>query len=498
MSENRTDLIAASAEEPGAFGVFFGHRKLPARYMLILSCCAIALIATLAPSGSAAAAKWTQRQLPPATPYEVKTQSGPTVSGVSCPTESLCVAAAGAGIDASGAFGIVAFSEAPGGGLAQWHVVALPAPGGAAENFTLSAISCASQNLCVAISDKGFIYASTEPTGAAATWSPTVIKGGFGMFDVSCPSASFCAVAGGKSGKVFTSTDPTSDAWQVSQLAGSPNLRGLSCGTPSLCIAIGGEGRIFVSTNPTGGASTWTEAGTPGGPAGLQGVSCASTLLCAAGNLSGDVLSSTDPSGGAGSWSEANAGTSMRITGLSCPTASRCVGVDDNGDVLTSSDPSGGSWRPEKLIPFARQPGESEQAPPNGLFAASCASTSLCTLVGSDGRIFTSTEPFGAPAEGPVEAPARPRTILLPIEWHVSKARHRRIRARARFYSPTKVRGFECKRDRGPYRPCHSPLGYWVAPGRHVLGVRAIGPTGLRGPAAAKHFRVSRSRAPGS
>ena len=82
----------------------------------------------------------------------------------------------------------------------------------------------------------------------------------------------------------------------MSQLAGSPDLRGVSCGTPSLCVAVGGEGRIFVSTDPTGGASTWEEAGTPGGPVGLQGVSCVSTLLCAAGNLSGDVLTSTDPS----------------------------------------------------------------------------------------------------------------------------------------------------------------------------------------------------------
>ena len=58
MSENQTDLIAASLEEPRAFGVIFGLRKLPARYTLILSCCAIALIATLAaPAGAAAAAK---------------------------------------------------------------------------------------------------------------------------------------------------------------------------------------------------------------------------------------------------------------------------------------------------------------------------------------------------------------------------------------------------------------------------------------------------------
>ena len=169
------------------------------------------------------------------------------------------------------------------------------------DSATPSAISCPSQTLCVAVgsvtdSNKGIIYVSTEPTGAAAAWSPMVIKEGRGLVDVSCPSASFCAVAGGKSGKVFTSTDPISGSWQVSELAGSPNLRGISCGTPSLCVAVGYEGRIFVSTDPTGGASTWQEAGTPGGPGAMQGVSCVSTLLCAAGNLTGNVLTSADPS----------------------------------------------------------------------------------------------------------------------------------------------------------------------------------------------------------
>src|SRR5262249_48599569 len=44
----------------------------------------------------------------------------------------------------------------------------------------------------------------------------------------------------------------------------------------------------------------------------------------------------------------------------------------------------------------------------------------------------------------------------------------------------------------GPYRPCSSPLRYWTGQGWHALRVRAIGPTGLRGPAAIKHFCVKR------
>ncbi|MGA8746194.1 MAG: hypothetical protein WB507_10055 [Solirubrobacterales bacterium] len=478
--------------------------KLATKYALILPCCAIALLATIALAGAnaAAASSWTLRQLPP---ISDQAPIGPGLRGVSCPSESLCVAVGGADTEGGGA-GAVAFSQAPTGGLAKWHVGTLAAPAGEGEIRSLDAISCASQTLCVTVSGsgEGFIFVSTEPTGAAAAWSPTALDEGHGLDAVSCPSESFCAAVS-EGGKVLTSTEPAAGHWQSTQLAGSPDLRGVSCATASLCVAVGEEGQILVSTDPTGGASAWQETGTPGGPGALQGISCVSTLLCATGNLTGNVLTSTDPSGGSSSWKDVITPSSLRITGVACPTASRCVADDDNGDVLTSTDPSGGadSWHFENLVPFVRSAGENGTLPPlNGLFAASCASTSLCALTGSDGRIFTSTEPFQAPTEAPAEAVEhhrhrarlRPRTILLPVEWLISQAIHRRIRVHSRFRSPTRVRGFECKLDRGSYRRCHSPLRYWVSHGRHALRVRAIGPTGLRGPAALIRFRIGHFR----
>jgi len=172
------------------------------------------------------------------------------------------------------------------------------------------------------------------------------------------------------------------------------------------------------------------------------------------------------------------------------------VAVDNNGDVLTSTDSTGasGAWHFENLVPFTHEFG---QSPRNALFGVSCASTSLCALVGADGRIFTATDPFSPPADPGRrkrgrKVPRRPRTILVPTDdfWFNVRARQRHIRAKFRFYSPSKVRGFECKRGHGSYRRCRSPLRYWVGRGRHVLRVRAIGPTGLRGRPAIKHFRV--------
>jgi hypothetical protein len=457
--------------------------------------CILALAAIGAYTGSASAAKWTLQQLPPASP----------LSGVSCPSESLCVAVGG--------LDTLAFSQDPTGGAAKWHVVNpdypvgpgktcvegeahCPTPGG-----RLQAISCASPSFCVAASYEGFVYVSSDPTGGADAWTPAVVNDGTGnthLTAVSCPTSSFCAaVSGGYrvSGKMLTSTDPASGRWEVTQLGSPLDLRGVSCGTPTFCVAVAREGRIFISTNPTGGAAAWRAISTPGGLGDLEGVDCVSTLLCATGNLTGNILTSTNPADGT-AWRETNAGASVQITGVSCPTADQCVAVDNNGDVLTSSDPTGGAdtWHFENLVPFTPTEG-TERQPWNALFGASCASTSLCALVGIKGRIFTSTDPFSASSDSAGHrrrARKRPRTILVLAErfWKVAVTRHRRVRARFRFYSPTRTRGFECKRDRGRYRPCNSPLRYWAARGRHVLRVRAIGPTGLRGPAAIKHFRV--------
>jgi hypothetical protein len=217
-------------------------------------------------------------------------------------------------------------------------------------------------------------------------------------------------------------------------------------------------------------------------------------VLCAVGNMTGNILTTANPAGGGATWSEANAGGSVQVTGVSCPTAGACLAVDNNGDVMTSTDPTGGAgaWHFENLMPFT-----AEGQPHNALFGASCASTSLCALVAGEGRIFTSTEPFAAP-DPPAHnrgrrAKPRPKTVLVFAEkfWNITSSGHRRhVRARFRFYSPTKTAGFECKRDRHRYRRCRSPLRYWVKRGHHVLRVRAIGPTGLRGRAAKQRFCV--------
>lgn len=475
----------------------------------------IALVGVLAmPTASPAASKWTVRTLPPQPlPHSPGTHQV-VLRGVSCPSASLCVAV--------GALDTVAFSRSPTGGADRWHAVnptydeprqrcleeQQPEVSCYRPKGAIVAVSCPTERLCVAVGYEGSVYASKDPTGGANAWSVTDVNEGRNathLTSVSCPSASLCvAVSGGygeAAGRVLTSTDPASGRWRVTQLGGSPDLWGVSCATPSLCVAVGKEGRVFISSDPTGDASAWREVGSPT-PRDLFAVSCVSTLLCAAGDAGGNILTSTDPTE-KGAFAETNPTGSVQITGVTCPTTRRCVAVTNNADVLTSTDPTGGptSWTFENLVPFEADGTGAGIFVKNALFGVSCASTSLCVSVGANSRIFTATDPFAAPAPSSPRAPGkrirrRPQTILVFAEgfWTPTVTRKRRVKARFRFYSRDGVRGFLCKPGRRRWRRCHSPLRYWAPVGRHVLRVRAIGRTGLRGPVTSLRFAVQHPR----
>ena len=480
------------------------------RSALIATCCAVALVVAGGASvNDAAASKWTLRQLP-AKQLEGGYSNQAVLSGVSCPSDSLCVAV--------GVLDTVAFSRTPTGGADLWHVgyptydepkqscldeEGVPPSSCSFPRGSLDGVSCPTESLCVAVGYEGSVYVSTDPAGGAGTWSVTDVDEPGSprhLTAVSCSSVSLCVAVsggyGGGTGSVLTSTDPASGRWQAVRLGGAPDLRGVSCASPSLCVAVAKAGQIFVSADPTGGASTWRPAGSPT-PRDLFAVSCVADLLCASGDAGGNVLTSTDPAGGAG-FAATNADGSVQITGLSCPTTRGCVAVTNNADVLTSTDPTGGpgSWTFENLVPFEVDKSGANTFVNNALFGASCASTSLCALVGANSRVFIATEPFAEPAPSPDpgrRTRLRPRTILLFAEnfWKSTMTRRHRVKARFRFYSRDGARGFLCKPDRGHWRRCHSPLRYRVGIGRHRLRVRAIGRTGLRGPATGLRFEVS-------
>jgi hypothetical protein len=457
------------------------------------------LLALSIASDGIAASTWTKRQLP------VSVRQAPLFS-VSCPSTSLCVATGGGNTLAS-----TADPAGPGSG---WSVLY---PGGTTypNQSAIKGVSCPSPQLCVAVSLQGRILTSTNPTGGLGAWSITDLDPSgprTHLYGISCPSPTLCvAVAGGA--KILTSTNPTGGAaaWSETQLPGPLELRGISCYSPSFCVAVGDNGdsnrteptdlgQVLSSTDPLGGV--WQQVQTQGVPGNLFGVACPSPALCVSGNALGKLLVSTDPTGPASAWPLTDGGGTVQITDVDCPSVSRCVAADNNADVLTSTEPTGGpgNWTFENLMPYSETEGTFVS---NAMWGVSCPTISFCVIAAGDGQVFTSEDPFASPPTPGKRKPSgkrqsgpkRPRVRIAgrlstigPYEFS-----GRRFVARFRFYvKHGGANGYVCKIDQRPMRRCHSPVAFRVGHGRHHFRVRAIGWSGLRGPAAKAYLRVCR------
>lgn len=78
-------------------------------------------------------------------------------------------------------------------------------------------------------------------------------------------------------------------------------------------------------------------------------------------------------------------------------------------------------------------------------------------------------------------SPAAPETAIMKSAFN----QHTRT-ARFRFSSTVEASGFQCKLDKGEFKPCASPRAYkHLKPGRHTFRVRALAPSGLLDESAA-------------
>jgi hypothetical protein len=437
---------------------------------------------------------------------------------VSCPTTTFCAA--------SGTQNLIATSTDPTGGAAAWNTIyagegryestGIPV----ISNRQVQGVSCPSAGLCVAVTNLGQIYSSTDPTGPASAWNVAELKPtgrNIHLYGVSCPTESFCVAVAGRrvnTGKVFTTTDPTggADAWQEADLGEALDLRAVSCASTTLCVAVGANGEVVASRNPAGGAGAWSVVGSPGGGAVMQSIDCV-VGVCLTGNGGGNLFAAAEPLD-LGSWDEASGGGSVQVTGSACATSSACLAVDDNGDVIVSTDPTGPhpGWASTNVRPYTPEAEKQGSENANGLFGAACPSLELCVLVGSRGAILTNDEPF---ATAPLSTtggggqkskngarrkrgPRRPRAKIAHVSFYDASGNHqvavpRQVELRLRFYARGPVRRYECRIDRHRFRPCHSP-NRMTAGGRgiHSVSIRAVGATGLRGPVARTRFYIGR------
>ena len=163
----------------------------------------------------------------------------------------------------------------------------------------LTGVSCMSNSLCVAVDGNGDVITSRNPTAGPSAWAFARVEasppGGNGPTGISCASPLLCVAVETYGATVFTSRSPTGGvrAWTAARvdtgtLAAVGYRAAVACGSVSLCAeTIGGE--VLTSTHPTGGRHAWFATAVDAKNL-LAGVACASTSLCVGVDGAGNVI----------------------------------------------------------------------------------------------------------------------------------------------------------------------------------------------------------------
>jgi hypothetical protein len=143
-------------------------------------------------------------------------------------------------------------------------------------------------------------------------------------------------------------------------------VRGVSCPSTTLCVAVDAAGNALLSTNPTGGTAGWVTAhidtNTSRGCVGtgltcqppLVGVACPSVAQCLAVDFSGNVLSTTTP-GAPLPWTSTpiDGGGLNSLWGISCPTTAFCATVDGIAGHVITFNPTGSISPTSRSLPYS-------------------------------------------------------------------------------------------------------------------------------------------------
>lgn len=248
--------------------------------------------------------------------------------------------------------------------------------------YAITGVSCPTTTLCVAVDSTGQVFHSVKPLDGASAWSKpsrvdtaTQAGGAYAGFSgISCPTAKLCvAVDNAANGQVAYTTTPTgpSSSWHLVTVANNVTLSSVSCSSATLCV-IGGSAR-YVSITPTGAASTWKPAGTLSGTAAvIASLSCRSAKLCVGvgyGNAgAGLATAASTPTTGATAWAVTAIGSDPPAQGaglidsVSCPETNFCVAADTTSAVYTTSTPVRGGWSAAHALKKASQSTQSQLA----------------------------------------------------------------------------------------------------------------------------------------
>ncbi len=263
--------------------------------------------------------------------WKVQLKTVPEVDGaytdIACTSSKQCVAVGG--IDTGPVSGIGAVAHSTDGG-ATWATKSIPAA------FVLSGVSCPSATVCVAVG-----FASNEESAvllktvnAARTWTQQALPSGVGrLTDVACGSTTHCTAVGDSSGggPVIVATGD-GKKWKIEPLPAALSaqsfLLAITCPTSTVCEAaggvFGGAGVLIVTRNA---GAKWAIQKVPASAGQLNGIACASAQKCDAVGLtpSQTAAVAVHTSDGGSHWTSQRLPAGVgSLTSVSCPSATTC------------------------------------------------------------------------------------------------------------------------------------------------------------------------------
>ena len=214
----------------------------------------------------------------------------------------------------------------------------------------------------------------------------------YGLYSVSCPTASFCVAAGstGPGGVRGSSRTWNGSAWSAPapELFAQNTFNHVSCPSASFCVAGAPDGGALAWDGSSW--STTAQIRWPDPNDGITNVSCASPSFCAAGDEDGDIRIWNGTS-----WSIDHqvvpGSTSGGAHAISCPTATFCMAVNLLGNAIIWDGNAFSA--PQPITPNGEQ-----------LAAVSCASPTFCmaldgpskTWLTWNGSSWSTPQPMGA------------------------------------------------------------------------------------------------------
>lgn len=226
----------------------------------------------------------------------------------------------------------------------------------------ITGISCPSATLCVAVDAAGRVLHSADPLGSTTTWSKPVTVdnatltggGAAGFSSIDCPTTTFCiAVDNAANGQIAYTTNPTgpASAWTLTTVGSGVLLDSVSCATVTMCVIAGTN--AYYATDPTGGATAWkATAALSSSSSVIASLACNTVKLCVGvgyGN-SGVGLSVGSSAPTTTTWSQGLIGSdppaqnAQVVDSVACPERNFCVAVDGGSNAYTSLTPVRGAW----------------------------------------------------------------------------------------------------------------------------------------------------------